>query len=76
MSEDERMSMEYIRKYYGVPAKRGGLVRFEGQIGRITSARDAHLRILFPEMKRPLIFHPKSIEYVAAPLKEGVLNYG
>lgn len=58
------MSMEYIRKHYNVPAKRGGIVRFEGRVGRITSARGARLRVLFPEMKRPLIFHPESVEYL------------
>ena len=56
--------MEYIRKYYSVPAKRGGIVSFEGRVGRITSAKGAYLRVLFPEMKQPLILHPESVEYL------------
>ena len=59
------MSMKYIRKYYNVPAKRGGVVRFAGKIGRITSARGNYLRVLFPEMKRHFIFHPESVEYLS-----------
>lgn len=47
MTDEEDMSMEYVRKTYGVPAKRGRLVevyyRFQGTWrlalrGRITSA--------------------------------------
>lgn len=33
------MTMQYVRDYYGVPAKRGGRVRFEGRSeGTILSA--------------------------------------
>lgn len=32
------MSMEYIRKYYGVPAKRGGKLRYSGGPGAPVSA--------------------------------------
>ena len=31
-------AMGLIREFYGVPAKRGGHVRFMGQLGTITSA--------------------------------------
>ena len=53
-----------IRKSYGVPAKRGGIVFYEGKVGHITSAKNSYLRVKFPEMKRPLIFHPKSVDYL------------
>lgn len=44
------MSLDYIRKTYGVPAKRGGRVEYTDPAGRkvlgtITSARDARLNI-------------------------------
>ena len=45
------MSMEYIRKTYGVPAKRGARIEYqpEGEKrswrGTITSAQDMYLRI-------------------------------
>ena len=68
------MSLEYIRKTYGVPAKRGGRVRYtdgDGAIwnGRITSARGAHLRVLVddrvPGYRGRLLLHPTwQIEYL------------
>ena len=48
------MSMDYIRRTYGVPAKRGGMVRYtntdNGAVteGRITGARGPWLRVRFP----------------------------
>lgn len=43
------MSIDWIRKQYGVPAKVGGRVEYTGgktpQIGTITGARGGHLRI-------------------------------
>ncbi len=68
------MSMEYIRTHYGVPAWRGGRIRFtdvNGVVwnGRITSARGAYLRVLVddrvPGYRKRLILHPTwQIEYV------------
>lgn len=42
------MSLPYIRRRYGVPAIRGGLIRFEGQQGRILSATH-HLHVRFED---------------------------
>ncbi len=63
--------MAKIRKQYGVPAKRGGMVRFtdtEGKvwIGTIKSARGPHLRVYFPEFPRArAIMHPTwNLEYL------------
>ena len=68
------MSMEYIRKHYGVPAKRGGRVRFthaNGVIyeGRITSTRGAYLRVLVddrvPGYRGRMTLHPTwNLEYL------------
>ena len=61
------MSLEYIRKTYGVPAKRGGRVRYtdeQGYVfnGTITSGRYGHLRVLVddrvPGYRGRLILHP------------------
>ena len=38
-------SIEYIRKYYNVPAKLNGRVRYKGKEGRITGATGAYLKI-------------------------------
>lgn len=48
------MSMEYIRKRYSVPAKRGARVRYTGSPGNvydgsIVGSRGAHLRIRFDD---------------------------
>lgn len=68
------MSLEYIRKTYGVPAKRGGRIRFDDSFGtiwegRITSAKGAYLRMApddrIPGSKKRLILHPVwNIEYL------------
>lgn len=43
------MSMEHIRKFYGVPAKRGGRVKFgsieKSVLGTIVGSRGQYLRI-------------------------------
>lgn len=62
------MSMEYIRRYYWVPAKRGGRVRlglafgsvFGGRTGTIVSADGQYLRVRVdtPVDHKPLRLHP------------------
>lgn len=65
------MSMAYIRKWYGVPAKRGMRVRYNGEgklkaeLGTITSACNLRLRIRLDGHKRSYIFHPTyGLEYL------------
>jgi hypothetical protein len=66
------MSMEYIRKHYGVPAKRGGKVRFAPYGNRylacegvIVGSRGAHLKIRMGDEKRAGIYHPTcDLEYL------------
>lgn len=65
------MSMEYIRRAYNVPAKRGGRVRLHlgnrsSLMGRITSSRGPYLCVQFDGFsKAPLILHPTwCIEYI------------
>ncbi len=57
------MSLEYIRSFYRVPAKRGGQVEYTGgpgptRQGKITGARGARLLIRFEGEKQPHVFHP------------------
>lgn len=56
------MSLEYIRNYYSVPAKRGGRIRFTGfdapREGKIVGARQQYLRVRFDGWKRPQTLHP------------------
>ena len=65
------MSMEYVRKFYGVPAKRGGKIRFtdsDGKVweGRIKSARGPHIRCAMKDFPRATaILHPTwNVEYL------------
>jgi hypothetical protein len=68
------MSMKYLRNTYGIPARRGGRVRFTDQDGvvwngRITSTLGPYLRVLVddrvPGYRRRLVLHPTwQVEYV------------
>jgi hypothetical protein len=60
-------NMEYIRKSYNVPDKRGGRVKFRGNEGVIIGTKDAHLRVRFIGQRRAAILHPTwEIEYLEA----------
>ena len=62
--------MEWIRKYYHVPAKRGAKIRFtdsNGAVwtGRITSALSGYIRVQFEGWKRRALLHPGwNVEYL------------
>lgn len=69
------MSMEWIRRNYGVPAKRGGRVRFLGYVawpeslpaptceGTITSASH-YLRVRMDDGRRVLLHPTWKVEYL------------
>lgn len=52
------MSAEYVRRTYGVPAKRGGRVIVDGREGVITSFRGAVLMVRLDGEARPVPAHP------------------
>lgn len=56
------MSLEYIRKTYRVPAKRGGRVEYTGkgrsELGTIAGASGAHISIRLDGIKHTMPFHP------------------
>lgn len=59
------MSLEYIRNYYGVPAKKGGRVNAYGKLGTITGTSNAHLLIKLDGEKHSNPYHPTDgIEYL------------
>lgn len=65
------MSMEYIRKTYGVPAKRGAKIEINSDgiywAGTIVGARGGYLRVRVPGCERILTMHPTwRIFYLAA----------
>lgn len=53
-----RYSLDYVRSYYGVPAKRGMRVIADGKPGVITSGDGAHIRIRLDGEKRSGRWHP------------------
>lgn len=56
------MSIAWVRKTYGVPAKRGGRVEYTGcgkaEQGTIASASGGHLMIRLDGVKHTMPFHP------------------
>lgn len=50
--------MEYIRRYYCVPAKRRGRVLAPGKPGTITGNRGAHLLIRLDGERKSDLYHP------------------
>lgn len=65
------MSLQYIREHYGVPAKRGGRVKYTGssrrgpEFGTITGANGAHVRIRIDGEKLAGNYHPTyALEYL------------
>jgi hypothetical protein len=56
------MSMDYIRRTYGVPAKRGGRVAFtaaeKAVKGTIVSSRQGYLRVRWDESGLTHTMHP------------------
>lgn len=68
------MSMEWIRRTYNVPAKRGGRIKFTGNIGRepligtISGSRNGYLRVTFDDEARTRTLHPTwEVEYFPCP---------
>jgi hypothetical protein len=66
------MSVEYVRKAYGVPARRGGRVEYTGdcktELGTIRSASGGHLNMRLDGVKHTIPFHPTwKLRYLDAP---------
>lgn len=65
------MSMDYIRRHYKVPARRGLRVKFQGKPGVITGSSGAYLRIRLNGERRVGRYHPTwEIDYSPAPAGE------
>lgn len=52
------MSMDYIRRVYGLAVKRGDRVRYANATGSIVAARGAYLRIRMDDHRRVFSLHP------------------
>lgn len=68
-------ALEWIRKTYSVPAKRGGRVEYrgggDGVLGTITGARGGHLLVRLDGWRMSLRYHPTwEMRYLpATPIK-------
>ena len=68
--------MEYIRDFYGVPAKRGAIVFYKGHRGVITGSKNAYLRVRIEDFDIVKTFHPKDLvfenleELISEPTQE------
>jgi hypothetical protein len=60
--------MEYIRKWYGVPAKRGSRVIYKGMPAVIVASHGPYLRLRIEGMKRIATVHPDDIDY--SPIRD------
>jgi len=58
--------MDYIRRTYQVPAKRGGRIKYKGKLGTITGSRGGYLRIRLDGESWINSYHPTfAIEYLS-----------
>jgi len=67
MSQTERdlNALEYIRKYFGVPAKMGMIVKYDGKTGHITGATGEYLKIKMDGERKSFCYHASwKIEYL------------
>jgi len=57
--------MNYIRRAYNIPAKRGGRITFQGKLGVIVGSCGAYLRIRLNGEQEARNYHPTwKIEYL------------
>ena len=59
------MSIEYIRNYYGVPAKRGARIKHFDSLGTITGSHGQYIRVRFDGDKHSVPMHPTwNVQYL------------
>lgn len=58
-----RWSLDYVKRNYGVPVKRGQRVTHEGDQGVVTCGDGAHVRVRFDGEKFSRPCHPLSLDY-------------
>lgn len=58
------MSLEYIRNYYGVPAKKGGRVQYKDRVGVITGNSGPHVSVRLDGQKHSAPYHPTDLIYL------------
>lgn len=64
----------YIRSYYGVPAKRGARVEYQGKPGTVTGTSGPHVMVKLDGGKHALPYHPTDLRWADAAPDGGVLE--
>lgn len=65
------MSAAYVRRYYGVPARRGARIEFDGRPGVITSCPGAYVRVRLDGETRSVPVHPTwRMTYLPGPTSD------
>ena len=54
---------DYIKSYYGFPAKRGLVVEYEGKRGVVTGTHAAYLKVKLDGEKFSKCYHPDSLTW-------------
>jgi len=57
------MSLEYIRNYYEVPAKKGKIIAYKGRLGVITGASGPYVKVRLEGDRNSLPYHPADLKY-------------
>lgn len=69
------MSLDYIRSYYGVPAKRNGKIVFDGAPCVIVGTQNQYLRVRRVNNGKVITIHPTwRVEYVDSWPHESLTN--
>ena len=55
--------LEYIRKYYKVPATKGKIVAYKDKLGVITGASGPHVKVRLEGDKHAKPYHPTDLKY-------------
>ena len=64
---------QYVRDRYGVPARRGARIRFEGRPGTVVAPRGAYVGIRLDGEKRIGNYHPTwHLDWLIFYLNEGL----
>lgn len=65
-SKPGSLELRYICRHYGVPAKVGAAVEYEGKRGKVTGASGPHVKVKLDGDKHSLPYHPLDLKWLGA----------
>lgn len=57
---------DYIKDYYGVPAKRGAKIEYNGKPGTVTGTHGPHVKVRLEGQKHSNCYHPTDLKWLEA----------